>query len=90
VDNCLNLDSAILPKRSRSLENLTWVYDHSRGKSVIGYRLLTLAILTRGNLFPLDFGFHFSNHAPPGAGRVSPGTPPGFLPSRADGHGSHS
>jgi len=78
-DNCLILDTTILPKRGRNLENLTWVYDHCRGKSVIGYELLTLAILTPGNLLPLDFGFHFSHHAPAGARQTQPVRPRGYL-----------
>jgi hypothetical protein len=75
----LILDTTILPKRGRNLENLTWVYDHCRGKSVIGYELLTLAILTPGNLLPLDFGFHFSHHAPAGARQTQPVRPRGYL-----------
>lgn len=79
ADNCLILDTTILPKRGRCLENLTWVYDHCRGKSVIGYELLVLAILTPGNLWPLDFGFHFSKHAPAEARQSQPRRPRGYL-----------
>jgi hypothetical protein len=43
-DNCLVLDTTILPKWGQNLENLTWVYDHCRGKTVKGYELLPLAL----------------------------------------------
>ncbi|MCJ7819051.1 MAG: hypothetical protein MUP25_04435 [Syntrophales bacterium] len=79
-DNCLILDTNSLFKRVQSLKNLTWVYDHCRGKSVIGYELLTLAILTPGNLFPLDFVFHFSKHALAEARQGQPRWPRGYLP----------
>ena len=79
VDNCLILDTTILPKRGKSLENPTWMYDHGRGKTVKGYELLVMALLTPGNLFPLDFGFHFSKHALPGARQSQLRRPPGYL-----------
>ena len=79
ADNCLILDTTILPKRGRCRENLTWVYDHVRGKSVSGYELLVLAILTPGNLFPLDFGFHFSKHSLARARQTQPRRPRGYL-----------
>lgn len=78
-DNCLILDTTILPKRGKSLENLTWVYDHCRGKTVKGYELLTLALLTVRNLFPLDFGFHFSQNAPAGGRQAQPRRPRGYV-----------
>ena len=31
-DNCLILDTTALPKRGKTMENLSLVYDHSRGK----------------------------------------------------------
>ncbi|MBU4234530.1 MAG: hypothetical protein KJ822_04030 [Proteobacteria bacterium] len=74
------MDTTIRPKRGQSLENLTWVYDHCWGKSVIGYELLALAILTPGNLFPLDFGFHFSKHALAEARQGQPRRPRGYRP----------
>jgi hypothetical protein len=78
-DNCFILDATILAKRGRSLENLTWVYDHCRGQTVKGYELLTLALLTVRNLFPLDFGFHFSKKAPAGARQAQPRRPRGSV-----------
>ena len=55
------------------------MYDHGRGKTVKGYELLGLALLTPGNLFPLDFGFHFSKHALAEARQSQPRRPRGYL-----------
>ena len=70
--NCLILDTSILPKRGKSLENLSYVYDHSQNKSVSGYELLTLGLLTPRNFYPLNFGYHFSQTAPEGTREAQP------------------
>ena len=62
--NCLILDTSTLPKRGKHLENLSFVYDHSQGKTVKGYEILTLGLLTPDNFYPVDFGHHFSQTAP--------------------------
>ena len=36
-ENCFILDTSALPKRGKRLENLSFVYDHSQGKTVKGY-----------------------------------------------------
>jgi hypothetical protein len=63
-DNCLILDTSALPKRGKCLENLSFVYDHSQGKTVKGYEILTLGLLTPRNFYPVNFGHHFSQTAP--------------------------
>ena len=63
-ENCLILDTSALPKRGKRLENLSFVYDHSQGKTVKGYEILTLGLLTPGNFYPVNFGHHFSQTAP--------------------------
>ena len=63
-ENCLILDTSTLPKRGKHLENLSFVYDHSQGKTVKGYEILTLGLLTPDNFYPMNFGHHFSRTAP--------------------------
>jgi hypothetical protein len=63
-DNCFILDTSTLPKRGQHLENLSFVYDHSQGKTVKGYEILALGLLTPGNFYPVNFGHHFSQTAP--------------------------
>lgn len=60
-DNCLILDTTVLPKRGKTMENLSLVYDHTQGKTVPGYEVLTLGLLTPRNFWPADL-------SSPGAG----------------------
>jgi hypothetical protein len=71
-DHCFILDTTTLPKRGKRLENLSFVYDHSQGKTVKGYEILTLGLLTPRNFYPVDFGHHFSQTAPPEAPEARP------------------
>ena len=71
-ENCLILDSSALPKRGKRLENLSFVYDHSQRKTVKGYEILTLGLLTPRNFYPLNFGHHFSQTAPAEAPEAQP------------------
>jgi hypothetical protein len=81
-DNCLILDTTVLPKRGKTMENLSLVYDHSQGKTVPGYEVLTLGLLTPRNFYPLDFDFRFSRTAPKGAGEARPLTARGEMARR--------
>lgn len=71
-DNCLILDTSTLPKRGKRLENLSFVYDHSQGKTVKGYEILTLGLLTPRNFYPVNFGHHFSRTVPAEAPEAQP------------------
>jgi len=71
-DNCFILDTSALPKRGKRLENLSFVYDHSQGKTVQGYEILALGLLTPRNFYPVNFGHHFSQTAPAQAPEAQP------------------
>jgi hypothetical protein len=81
-DNCFILDSSALPKRGKRLENLSFVYDHSQGKTVKGYEILTLGLLTPRNFYPVNFGHHFSQTAPAETGEARPRKTRGDLARR--------
>jgi hypothetical protein len=81
-DNCFILDTSALPKRGRRLENLSFVYDHSQGKTVQGYEILTLGLLTPRNFYPVNFGHHFSHTAPAQAPEARPRKARGDLARR--------
>jgi len=81
-ENCFILDTSALPKRGKRLENLSFVYDHSQGKTVKGYEILTLGLLTPRNFYPLNFGHHFSQTAPAEAGEARPRKTRGDLARR--------
>jgi hypothetical protein len=80
--NCLILDSTALPKRGKRLENLSFVYDHSQGKAVKGYEVLTLGLLTPRNFYPVNFGHHFSQTVPAEAREAQPRQTRGDLARR--------
>ncbi|MGC8817688.1 MAG: IS4 family transposase [Candidatus Hadarchaeum sp.] len=70
--NCFILDTSALSKRGKRLENLSFVYDHSQGKTVKGYEILALGLLTPRNFYPVNFGHHFSHTAPAQAPEARP------------------
>ena len=80
--NCLILDTSALPKRGKRLENLSFVYDHSQGKTVKGYEVLVLGLLTPRNFYPLNFGHHFSQTVPAETNEAQPRKPKGDLARR--------
>jgi hypothetical protein len=80
--NCLILDTTALAKRGKRLENLSFIYDHSQGKAVKGYEVLTLGLLTPRNFYPVSFGHHFSQTAPPEAPEAQPRRTRGDLARR--------
>ncbi|MEJ2673440.1 MAG: transposase [Deltaproteobacteria bacterium] len=81
-DNCFILDTSALPKRGKRLENLSFVYDHSQRKTVKGYEILALGLLTPRNFYPVNFGHHFSQTAPAEAPEAQPGKTRGELARR--------
>lgn len=81
-DNSFILDTSALPKRGKRLENLSFVYDHSQGKTVKGYEILTLGLLTPRNFYPVNFGHHFSHTAPAEAPEARPRKARGDLARR--------
>jgi len=81
-ENCLILDTSTLPKRGKRLENLSFVYDHSQGKTVKGYEILTLGLLTPQNFYPVNFSHHFSQTAPADAREARPEKTRGDLARR--------
>jgi len=81
-DNCFILDTSALPKRGKRLEHLSFVYDHSQGKTVKGYEILALGLLTPRNFYPVNFGHHFSQTAPAETGEARPRKTRGDLARR--------
>jgi len=55
------IDDTVLPKRGKHIENVSFVYDHCLGRSVLGYCLVKLGLLSQNGYYPLDFSFWFSS-----------------------------
>jgi hypothetical protein len=60
AQNCFIIDTSVLAKRGKTMEQLSFVYDHTQAKSVNGYELVTLGLITPSNFYPLDFSYRFS------------------------------
>ena len=54
------IDDSILVKLGKKLENVSYLYDHTLGRSVLGYCIVTLGFLTGHGLYPIDFAYYFS------------------------------
>lgn len=60
-DACIVVDDTILKKTGTRIENVSYVYDHNEGRSVLGYCMVVIGLFTSGGFFPLDFGFSASD-----------------------------
>jgi hypothetical protein len=55
-ENILILDDSTYDRsRSRMVEMLAWIYDHASGRSLKGFKLLTLGWSDGNSFLPLDF-----------------------------------
>ena len=54
------IDDSILVKLGKKLENVSYLYDHNLGRSVLGYCIVTLGFLTGHGFYPIDFSFYLS------------------------------
>lgn len=59
------IDDSPLPKRGRNLENVSFIHDHSIGRSFLGYCIVTLGLFTGENFYPLDFAYRFGKKRHP-------------------------
>ena len=81
-ENCFIIDTSVLAKRGKSMEQLSYVYDHTQRKSVNGYELVALGLITPTNFYPLDFSHRFSDKRHHQARDAVPLNPTGSLAKR--------
>lgn len=53
------VDDSVIAKRGKHIDNVSYHYDHSIGRSVLGYCIVTLGMFTGKGFYPLDFAYHF-------------------------------
>ena len=53
------IDDTVLAKRGQHIENVSYIYDHSQGRSVLGFCLVSLGLLTGSGYYPIDFSYRF-------------------------------
>jgi hypothetical protein len=61
----LVIDDSPIPKRGRKIENVSFIYDHNLGRSILGFSLVTLGLFTGKNFYPVDFAYRFGKKRHP-------------------------
>jgi hypothetical protein len=69
------IDDSPLPKRGRNIENVSFIYDHSVGRSFLGYCIVSLGLFTGENFYPLDFAYRFGKKRHPNSPEEKIGDP---------------
>lgn len=64
-ERSLVIDDSTMPKRGKNIENVSFIYDHNLGRSVLGFSIVTLGLFTGQNFYPIDFSYWFSNKRHP-------------------------
>jgi hypothetical protein len=59
-DSYFIIDDTIFPKRGKYIENVSYVYDHSVGRSVLGFCVVSLGLFTGSSYYPLDYSYWIS------------------------------
>jgi len=53
------IDDTILAKLGKKIENVSYLYDHNVGRSVLGFCVVVLGLFTAQGFYPLDFTYCF-------------------------------
>ena len=69
------IDDSPMPKRGRNIENVSFIYDHSVGRTFLGYCIVTLGLFTGENFYPLDFAYRFGKKRHPKSPEENIGDP---------------
>lgn len=54
------IDDTILQKLGKMMENVSYIFDHNLGRSVLGYCIVALGLFTGKGFYPIDFAYRFS------------------------------
>lgn len=64
-DRYFVIDDTVIPKRGRDIQNVSFIYDHNLGRSVLGFCVVTLGLFTGQNFYPVDFAYRFGKKRHP-------------------------
>ncbi len=59
------IDDDPLPKRGNNIEDVSFIYDHKLGRSVLGFSIVTLDLFTGQNFYPVDLAYRFGKRHHP-------------------------
>ena len=54
------IDDTILAKLGKKIENVSYIFDHNLGRSVLGFCIVTLGLFTAQGFYPFDFAYFMS------------------------------
>ena len=60
TDRLFVIDDTILAKVGKKIENVSYIYDHNLGRSVLGFCIVTLGLFTAQGFYPIDFAYFIS------------------------------
>ncbi len=60
-DTYFIIDDTPIPKRGKLMENVSYIYDHSIGRSILGFCIVSFGLFTSSGYYPLDFSYWVSN-----------------------------
>ena len=60
-DRYFIIDDTVLPKRGKLMDNVSYIYDHTVGRSVLGFCVVSLGFFTGTGYYPLDFSYWVSS-----------------------------
>ena len=69
------IDDTILQKLGRKIENVSFLYDHNLGRSVLGFCIVTLGLFTANGFYPIDFAYRFGKKRHPKSPEENIGDP---------------
>ncbi len=58
-DRCFLLDDSIINKTGKQIENVSYIHDHTIGKSVLGHQITVLTAFTDHGNYVLDYAYCF-------------------------------
>jgi hypothetical protein len=64
-DRVFVIDDTILLKLGKMIDNVSFIYDHNLGRTVLGYCIVALGLFTPKGFYPLDFAFCFGKKRHP-------------------------
>ncbi|MDM8553877.1 transposase [Desulfococcaceae bacterium HSG7] len=57
------IDDTTIAKTGKMIENVSYIYDHNIGRSVLGFCIVTLGLMTGCGFYPTDFAYRFGKKA---------------------------
>jgi hypothetical protein len=59
----LVIDDSPIPKRDRKIENVSFIYDHNLGRSILGFSIVTIGLFTGKTSSPWTSPIDLEKHA---------------------------